>query len=352
MKVLILGGTGFLGGHTVRAFRAAGHEVAVLVRPGSPRELLDGVEVEWVEGDLRDADSLLRACQGREVVVHQAGVLSLWEKANQLLYDVNVLGTRRVVNAALAAGVRRLVYTGSVGIYAGTTRPQLVDEAGAAEVSRFHSFHVISMCLAEAEVYKGIARGLDAVLLHPTLCLGEGDRNFHSSWAIVGLACLRVPVIPPGGINVVDVLDVARTHVVAAERAPKNRSYILGGENLTNAAWAELLRDVLGMRPLPPVKLGGGGMHALGDLGEWLARVRGVDRGTYVTLNHALGRAMSLFWFVDDAKAVRELGHEHSPVRAALERQIAWLGARGQLPGQGFGVRQFAETFFGLGGVR
>lgn len=347
MKILVLGGTGFVGHHTVRAFLEAGHDVAVMVRPTSSRELLAGLEVEYVEGDLTDAASLEAAFQGREVVVHQAGVLSLWEKQNQTLYDVNVLGTRRVVEACLSAGVRRLVYTGSVGIYAGSREPLPVNESGASDVARFHSFHVTAMCLAEAEVYKGIAAGLDAVLLHPTLCLGEGDRSFHSSWAVVGLACLRLPVAPVGGINVVDVLDVARTHVAAAERGRKGASYLVGGENITNEAWTALLHRTLDLpKGLPKLKISRAGMHALGDVGEWFAKVRGADRGTYITLNHALGHAMSLYWWVDDSKAQAELGHQHSPIRPALERQIAWLGERGLLPGKGFGLREFAQTFF------
>ena len=346
MKVLVLGGTGFLGHHTVQAFLEAGHEVAVMVRESSSRDLLAGLDVEFVLGDLKDAASMERAFRGRDWVVHQAGVLSLWEKQREDLYQVNVLGTRRVVEACLSTGVQRLIYAGSVGIYAGSPDPLAVDERGAPNTARFHSFHVQAMCLAEAEVYRGIAAGLDAVLLHPSLCLGTGDRNFHSSWAVIGLACLRLPVVPAGGINVADVQDVARTHVVAAERAPKGSSYLLGGENLTNEAWTALLHEVLELPSgLPTLRIPGRAMRALGDAGEWLAKARGVDHGNYVTLNHALGQAMSLYWWIDDGKAQAELGHTHTPIRPALERQVAWLGERGLLPGKGFGFREFAQTF-------
>ena len=303
--------------------------------------------MEYVIGDLRDAASIERACQGRDWVVHQAGVLSLWEKQRETLYEVNVLGTRRVVEACLSAKVKRLIYTGSVGIYAGSPEPVPVDERGAPNTARFHSFHVTSMCLAEVEVYKGIAAGLDAVLLHPSLCIGDGDRNFHSSWAVIGLACLRLPVAPTGGVNVVDVRDIARTHLAAAELAPRGSSYLLGGENLTNDAWSKVLHEVLGLSPgLPTVKIPPRAMHALGDVGEWFARARGADRGNYITLNHALGHAMSLYWWLDDSKAQAELGHTHTPIREALTTQIAWLGERGLLPGKGFGFRDFARTFF------
>lgn len=157
-----------------------------------------------------------------------------------------MLGTRRVVRACLEAGVRRLVYTGSLGVYGGTKTPTPVDEEGAATIDRFHSFHVTSMCLAEAEVYKGGAHGLEVVLLHPSLCLGEGPQLP----LLVGLGRrgLRAgPVRPPGGLNLADVRDVARTHVVAAERGRPGESYLLGGENVTNGVYAEMLAKALGL---------------------------------------------------------------------------------------------------------
>jgi dihydroflavonol-4-reductase len=347
MKVAALGGTGFVGQHVVRALARAGHEVTCVVRPKSPREVLDGVPVRFVPGDLLDRESLLEAFSGQEAVVHAAGLLSLWKKQADALYRVNVLGTRNVVDACLDAGVRRLLWDGSVGIYGGSVSPTPVDERGAPTSERFHSFHVISMALAEAEVWKGAARGLDVVLLHPGLCLGEGDRAFHSSWAIVGVAFAGLPVCPPGGLNVLDVLDLARAHVLALEKAPPGGSYLIGGENLTNRAYVDLLRDVLGLR-LPALPIPRAGMRLLGRAGEAFARALGVDRGNAITLNESIGEAMSLYWFVDDTKARAELGHSPSPVRHALERQVAWLRQQGLLPEAGFGARDFMRRFYSV----
>ena len=345
MKVLVLGGTGFVGSHVVRAFAQAGHQVAVGVRPTSRLDLLGDLEVETVPCDLREPASLRAACAGRDVVVHSAGVLSLWDRDRELLYEVNVLGTRNVVEACLASGVGRLVYTGSVGIFAGSPEPTPVNEEGARTTDRYHSFHVVSMCLAEAEVLRGIARGLDAVCLHPSLCIGAGDRSLHSSWAIVGLGFSRLPFVPPGGLNLVDVLDVARAHVAAAEKAPAGRAYLIGGENLTNRAFTDLLSELLGIGT-PTLPVSRQGMRALGHAGELFARLRGSDRGAYLTLNEAIGHSMSLYWFIDDRLAQAELGHGHSPVRAALERQLAWLRDEGLLPEAGFRFADFLRTFF------
>lgn len=347
MKVCVLGATGFVGSHVARALVKAGHQVSALVRPTSSRELLADLPLEVHVGRLEEPDGLRRAFAGHDAVVHAAGLLSLWDRQSDQLWQTNVVGTRNVVDACLATGVRRLIWDGSVGIYAGSTSPAPVDERGAPTTERFHSFHVTSMCLAEAEVWKGAARGLEVVCLHPGLCLGEGDRGFHSSWAIVGLAFARVPFCPPGGLALVDVLDVARAHVLALEKAPRNSNYILGGENLTNRAFVDLLREVLGLS-LPPVPVPRRGMRLLGDLGELVAKVTGTDRGARVTLNHAIGQAMSLYWFVDDTKARQELGYGSSPIRPALERQVVWLRARGLLPEAGFGLTDFIDRFFRL----
>lgn len=343
MKVLVLGGTGFLGSHVVRAFARAGHEVAAAARSGSSRALLEGLDVEVLAADLRDPDSLRRVFRGRDVVVHAAGVLSLWEGDKDLLYRVNVLGTRNVVDACLAAGVGRLLYDGSVGVLAGSLSPVPVDERGAGDPARLHSFHTVSMCLAEAEVLRGIARGLDAVILHPTLCFGEGDRSLHSSWVLVGLAQARLAVCPPGGLNVVDIRDVAAAHVPAAERGRRGATYLLGGENLTNQAFLALLQDVLQVRGVT-LELSRGGARLLGGAVEALARLRGADQGAWVTFNRALARAMSLYWFVDDRRARQELGYATSPVRDAVERQVTWL-RRNDLLSERFDPLGFARRF-------
>jgi dihydroflavonol-4-reductase len=341
VKVLVLGGTGFVGSHVARAYVEAGHEVAVSVRARSPRGLIADLEVEEVACDLDDPDSVLAACQGREVVVFCIGLLSLWPKDADALYRVNVLGARRVVEACLQAGVRRLVYNGTVGVYAGSPSPEPVDERGSSYTDRFDSFHVFAMCLAEAEVFRGIARGLDAILLHPSLCLGSGDRSMHSSWALIGLATMKLSIVPPGGLNLVDVLDVARANLLAATGGVSGRAYLIGGENLTNRAFADMLQEALGI-PGRTIGLGRGTIRALGRGFELISRVTGQDHGSYVTLNEALAHAMSLYWFVDDRRAREELGHGASPIGPALERQVAWLRQEGLLSD---GLAAFARRF-------
>lgn len=334
MKALVLGGTGFLGQHVVSAFHDAGWEVACGSRGRKPRPTSWPSGVGQVNLDLSDAEGLVRAFRGFDVVAHCAGQMSLWERDRDVLYRVNVLGTRNVVEACRRAGVGRLLYAGSVGIYGGTTTPQPICERGAPTPARYHSFHTISMALAEREVLEGMARGLDAVRLHPTLCFGEGDRSQHSSWVLIGLAVGRLAVCPPGGINAADIRDVARAFPAAATRAQRGGNYLLGGENLTNEAFLGMLREVLGVASFR-LDVGRRSAGLLGRAVEGLTWGLGEDRGDYVTFNRNLASAMSLYWFVDDRRAERELGYSKGPVRSAIERQVAWLRAEGLLPPAG-----------------
>jgi len=344
-KVLVLGGTGFVGAHVARVFQEAGHEVAVGTRsPATARARCP--DAEPVACDLRDRGSLERACAGRDVVVHAAGALSLWPRQNEALFGTNVLGTRNVVEACLAADVGRLVYAGSAGVYAGSVSPAPVDEDGALSTERYHSFHVVSMALAEAEVFKGVARGLRAVLLHPSLCFGYGDHRFHSSWVIACLATTRMAFAPPGGLNVVDVVDVARVHLAAAEKGPEveGRSYLIGGENLTNRAFLDLLSGVLGVRGLN-LSPSRSALRGLGRLFSTVARVTGQDRGNYITLNEHLAQAMTLYWFIDCGRAHRELDYASSPAGPAIARQVEWLRSAGHLPAEGISLPTFVGRF-------
>jgi dihydroflavonol-4-reductase len=329
VRVLVIGATGFVGSHVTRALIAAGHEVTGFKRSTSSLELLRGIELPWHEGCVLDADSVRCAVAGKDAVVYAAGTLSLWSHAHERLYQTNVLGARHVARACLEAGVR-LVADGSAGVYAGSPRVEVADESGLPCSDRYGFFHVTSMALAEAEILRAMALGLDAVILHPSLVVGAGDRSFHSSWLFLALARARFGLAPPGGLNLVSADCVARAHLLALEKAKKGSIYILGSENLTNRALVDLLQELLGTRKTV-LAIPRGPFRALGAVSHAIAVATGRSKLDRLDLNAELARAATLYWFVDSQKAERELGWKPAPVRRALEEQIEWLERRGVL---------------------
>ncbi|TDB68074.1 NAD-dependent epimerase/dehydratase family protein [Arundinibacter roseus] len=218
MHVLITGATGLVGSATVRRFLAAQHQVSVLHRSASDRSLLRSVEsqIQWIEGDILDLLSLQKALVGIDAVVHSAAVVSFVPKDNPLMFKVNVEGTANVVNACLYMGVARLCHVSSV---AALGRPPAgrettghekirIDETQRWEDSPNNSAYAKSKYLAELEVWRGIAEGLTAVIVNPSLILGEGDWT-KSSTQLFKYIYDEKPFYTEGTVNFVDVQDIA-----------------------------------------------------------------------------------------------------------------------------------------------
>jgi nucleoside-diphosphate-sugar epimerase len=330
VRVLVLGASGFLGSHVVRELIAAGHRVEAFRRETSQLDNLRGLELPWWTGDLLDHASLRRAIEGKDAVVHAAGLLSLRPDARERLHETNVLGTRNVARACLEAGVR-LVWNGSAAVYAGSSRMEPADETGVARGERHEIFWATSMALAEAEVLRAVALGLDAVILHPALLVGPGDRRFHSSWLLAGRSLLKLELCPPGGMSLLGAEDAARANVLALAHARKGSIFLLGGENLTNRALLELCSEVTGSGAAI-VSVPRTGYRALGELARVLELLPLRGAGNGVDFGSALARAATLYWFVSSKKAADELGWRARPVRPALEAQLAWLRGRGPAP--------------------
>lgn len=326
---VVTGGTGFVGAAVIRHLVAAGHRVRALARPTSDRRLLADLPVEVVEGDLADARSLDRALRGCGWLFHAAALYSLWARDRRLFYEINVEGTRRVLQAASEAGARRIVYTSTVGALGipregtpGTegTPVSLADMVGDYKRSKF---------LAE-EVARGFARqGLAVVIVNPSAPVGPGDiKPTPTGQMIVDFLRGRMWAYLPTGLNLVDVEDVAAGHLLAAERGKVAERYILGNRNLALREIFEMLGRIAGIRP-PQLKVSPGLILPLARLSEWIA-------------DHLTGRAPAIpvdavrmaqkTMFFDPGKAIRELGLSQSPVEEALARAVAWFRAKGYAP--------------------
>ena len=239
--VLVTGATGFVGAELTRQLVADGAAVRILRRETSSLDLLGAVadDVEHAVGDVTHARSVYEAMTGVDRVYHVAGKVSFDRREREALRRVNADGTAHVVDAALEVGVGRLVHTSSI---AALGRPPAaatpIDEDTAWEGGPHRSAYARSKRRAELEVHRGIAEGLDAVLVNPALVFGVGGAGTNTRRIVDAVRSGWMVAAPPGGTNVVDVRDVAAGHRAAMAHGETGARYILGGEN---RSWESVL---------------------------------------------------------------------------------------------------------------
>ncbi len=319
MKALVTGATGFVGSNVAATLAARGDRVRVLRRSTSRLDALEGVPVEHCVGDILDPDSLAAAVQGCEVVFHSAAMSQYWRIGRETIYQVNVQGTRNVMQAALKAGVERVVHTSSVAALGYSPKGRPIDESHTfpAELSWFPYGH--SKHLAELEVQKAVDQGLPAVIINPTIIIGPRDINFVSGSLLRASVKGQLRVVPPGGSNVVHSDDVVAAHLAAAESGRPGERYIVGGENLSHWDAAVVIASVTG------------GARPLLVLPRWIlpALARLVDALNQLTSQPPLvtGEQIRLggeTFYVDSSKAIRELGLRPAPFRQAVSDAYTW----------------------------
>jgi len=318
--VLVTGASGFVGWHVARLLRESGYPVRALVRPSSRvREL----EVEPVTGDLRDAGSLARAAAGCALVFHVAADYRLWAKQPRELFESNVDGTRNLLEAACSAGVERVVYTSTVGCI-GVPPDGVGDESQPVSLEEMTGVYKRSKFLAE-QVALEYASRVDLVVVNPTAPVGDHDFKPTPTGKII-LDYLRgaMPAFVDTGLNLVDVQDVARGHLLAAERGRRGERYILGAANLTLAEILQRLARLTG-GAAPRFRL----PHGVAFLAGWISTTLAnwTEIPPRVPLD-AVRMARKKMW-VSHTKATRELGYAPGSVDGALLRAIEWFRAEG-----------------------
>ncbi|MCB1747410.1 MAG: NAD-dependent epimerase/dehydratase family protein [Gammaproteobacteria bacterium] len=329
MSILVTGATGFLGSAVARALVAAGEEVRVLTRAGTDPANIAGLDVEVCHGDLLDAASLARACAGCRALYHVAADYRLWVRDPAVLYRVNVDGTRALMEAALAAGIERIVYTSSVATLGLHADGRPADEDTPVTLAAMVGHYKRSKFLAERAVDELVStRGLPAVIVNPSTPIGPRDIKPTPTGRIVRDAALgRIPAYVDTGLNVAHVDDVAAGHLLAFARGEVGRRYILGGDNLA-------LKDILGVvaewcgRPPPRIRLPRRAVYPVAWVAEAWARL--TDGPEPQATVDGLRMAKKKMYF-DCARARRELGYTSRPARAAIVDALAWFEARGML---------------------
>jgi dihydroflavonol-4-reductase len=322
---LVTGATGFVGAAVAKALLRSGQKVRVLARPNSDRRNLEGLKVEIVQGALDDFASLPKAVADCRYVFHVAADYRLWVPDPEIMFRVNVEGTRELMLAAQAAGVERIVYTSSVAVL-GILKDGLADEETPSTAQDMIGPYKLSKFQAEAAVRELIEeQGLPAVIVNPSTPIGPGDiKPTPTGKLIVQAARGRMPAFVDTGLNVAHVEDVALGHLLAARLGKIGRRYVLGGENL---ALSDILVEVArltGRRP-PRLRMPHRAVLPIARGAEALARL--TRREPFATVD-AVRMSMKKMFF-DSARAIEELGYAPRPGNQAIADAITWFKANG-----------------------
>ncbi|MBN1498141.1 MAG: NAD-dependent epimerase/dehydratase family protein [Spirochaetes bacterium] len=327
MKKLVTGATGFMGSSIVRELLKDGEEVKVLVRKTSDTRNIDGLDVERAFGDIRDGDSMRRALQGCDTLYYTAAFFAHWTPDKRLPYEVNVEGTRASMKAALDAGVQKVVYT-STNNTLGAHGPVPVDESAEFNHWKSGDTYSLSKYFAEVEARKFVPLGLPIVIVNPTLVIGVRDiKPTPSGQMIIDVATRQMPGYIEGGINIIDVEDVARGHILAAKKGRVGERYLFGNENITVSDYFRLIAEIAGVAP-PGIKIPYHLAVALGymfELGAFFTKKPPVVTASEVRI----GKLQE--WY-DCSRAVKELGLPQTPIRTAIEKALNWFREHGYLP--------------------
>jgi dihydroflavonol-4-reductase len=326
--ILVTGATGFVGSAVLRALAARGAKVRALARPTSPRLNLEGAACEVVVGDMTDAASMAKALEGVRFLFHVAADYRLWARDPSQLRRANVEGTRTVMEAALAAGVERVVYTSSVATLEAPDTATFVDETAALPDGGGVGAYKQSKVAAERLVERMAAeRGLQVVIVNPSTPIGPRDiKPTPTGRMVLEAAQGKIPAFVDTGLNLVHVDDVAEGHLLALEKGRVGERYILGGKDLS---LREMLADIAALtgRKAPTLALARGPLYPLAFVAEGLAQITG--KAPMLTRD-ALDMAAHHMFFTS-AKAERELGYKARPHGEALADALAWFRQAGYL---------------------
>jgi len=326
-RVVVTGASGFVGSAVARAAVARGFDVRVTVRSTSPRANVTDIGCEIVEADMRDRASMARAMQGAKYLFHVAADYRLWARDPNEIVRNNLDGTRATMQAALDAGVEKIVYTSSVA----TLKP--VEGASADETSRHDEHTVIgsyklSKVIAERLVEKMIAEdGLPATIVSPSTPIGPRDiRPTPTGRIIVEAATGKIPAFVDTGLNLVHVDDVAEGHFLALEKGAIGERYILGGEDVALKDMLGVIAELAHRRP-PRVRLPRGPLYPLAYAAEAVARF--TNKEPFITAD-ALNMSKYRMFF-SSQKAKKALGYVARPYREGIADAMEWFGQKGYL---------------------
>lgn len=326
MRIFLTGATGFVGHHVARALADQGAQLRMLVRKTSNLDNLEGISGDTHVGDLAQPETLRPALERCDAVVHVAADYRLWIRDPDTMYRANVDGTRELLRLSREAGVRRVVYTSSVATMAFRKDGVVVNEDTPVSIGDMVGHYKRSKFLAEQEAIRAAEAGQQVMILNPTTPIGPNDAKPTPTGRIfVDFLNRKFPAYVDTGLNLVDVSEVARAHVLALTQGTPGRRYILGGENLTLKQILDKMSAITGI-PSPTVEIPFAIAATYAFFEEWITgRIRGKEpRATLEEVR--MGRKKM---YASSARAQQELGFRILPVNPAMRAAIEWFRAKG-----------------------
>jgi dihydroflavonol-4-reductase len=322
MKVLVTGAAGFIGSHVVKAALQAGRQVRALHLPGEDLRNLSGIDCERFAGDVTDGEAMRRASAGCEEVYHLAAIYALWTKRPERLWQVNVEGTRTVLDAARKSGVRRVVVTSSIARFGGQGRFRRATEDSPFALPM--DLYARSKAAAHELTLKWASEhpDVEVVLVAPTGPIGAGDVGPTPTGRLLAtLLTLPVVVVTDSVSNFAHVRDMAQGHLLAADKGRPGECYLLGHEDVALADLARRALRTAGLRrrvvvaPWTVARVAARAAVAAAEL-----------TGKPPLITPAAVAIAELGLAADCAKAVRELGLPQTPIDDALAEALEWFG--------------------------
>lgn len=329
MRVFITGATGFVGSHVARAYASEGASLRLLTRQTSRLDALAGMDAETVVGDLREPEKLRSALTACDALVHVAADYRLWVRDPKQMYAANVDGTSELLKMAREVGIPRVVYTSSVATMGFKDDGSIVNEDTPVSLADMIGHYKRSKFLGEQEAIRAAHAGQHVMILNPTTPIGSGDaKPTPTGRIIVDFLNKKFPAYVDTGLNLVDVAEVARMHVVALERGTPGERYILGGENLTLKQILDRMSSITGL-PSPTMKVPHSVAMAFAFFDEnFTGKILGKEPRATVEAVRMGKKTM----FASSAKAERDLGFKILPVYHAMRAAIDWFIAHGYAP--------------------
>ncbi|MEZ0395308.1 MAG: SDR family oxidoreductase [Anaerolineales bacterium] len=318
---LVTGATGHIGNVLVRKLLERGERVRALVWRGEDTSSLDGLEVERIEGDVLDPESLRLALRGVETVYHLAGLISILPGHQPLVWKVNVEGTRNLLEAARREGIRRLLYTSSIHAIRRAPHGVMIDESLGFDPNNPYGEYDRSKAAASLEVQHAAQTDLDAVIVCPTGVVGPYDfRGSEMGEVIRSAAEARPMFYVEGAYDFVDVRDVAEGMIAAAEKGQRGESYILGGHKISVRYLLETVREVTG-RAFASIKIPLSLAQAAAKFTPWYYR-RTKTRPRFTPYSLEVLQSNS---DISHRKAERELGFRPRPMFETIADTVRWF---------------------------